>query len=118
MRFLKKPEGSTMDFIAVQALPRLKIFFATKNVALLERLIQLLTMIARVKQDYYPKLEVLGVVEYLPQWLSHSEVGIRVKTLNLIGNMAKYSNYFMAEFTRHGIAAAIIGTLNTSGNNH
>lgn len=60
-----------MDFITVQALPKLKPFFTTKNVSLLERLIQLLTIIARAKQDYYAKLEVLGIVEFLPQWLCH-----------------------------------------------
>jgi hypothetical protein len=57
-------------------------------------------------------------VDKLPIFLSDTDLRIRIKALNLIGNMAKYSNFFIDSFKEHKIPTAIIGTLSSAGGNH
>jgi hypothetical protein len=110
-RILKKCDSSVLDYIAVQGLVKLKPFLTTRNKELLSRLLQLISTLARAKPDFYPKIESLGIVELLIKYLADEDIGIKAKTLNLIGNMAKHSNFFMNEFMKHSIVNGITGTL-------
>lgn len=40
---------------------------------------------------------------------------IKIKALNLIGNMVRYENFFYADFTKNNILSAIVGTLSGGG---
>jgi hypothetical protein len=92
---LKKCDSSIYDYIAVQGFVKLKPFLTTKNYDLLARLLHLLSTLARAKVDFYPKIESLGIVELMSRYLSEGDINIRVKAMNLVGNLTKHSNYFI-----------------------
>lgn len=72
----------------------------------------MLSALARVKADFYGKIESLKVVELFTRYLTDSDERIRVKTLNLIGNMTKHSNFFISDFMKHNVIGSIVSTLN------
>lgn len=117
MRILKKCDPNVLDFVAVQALGKLKPYFETANIELLARLLQIASIVARAKPDFYPKLQQLELSGKLVRYLSDPDPNLRVKVLNLIGNMGKHNDFFIEEFKKNGIPAAIVGTLSsTTGN--
>ena len=118
MKLLKKGEPSTLDFLAVQILPKLKVFFDTRNNEILSRLLYIVSTIARAKADFYPRIASLDFGSKFSRYLSDPDINIRVKALNLIGNMVKHNNYFFEDFKKNGVPAAIVGTLSSAGGNH
>lgn len=117
MRIIKKCDSKVLDFITVQALPKVIGYFDTRNSELLVRLLQIASVVARAKPDYYPKLQQLELSSKLCRYLTDPDVNTRIKALNLIGNLAKHNSYFLEEFKRFGVPAAIVGTLSSAGGN-
>lgn len=57
-------------------------------------------------------------MDLLGRYLADEDLKIRVKALNLVGNMVKHSSYFLNEFIKQNIISGIVGTLKGSGSSH
>jgi|JI6StandDraft_1071083.scaffolds.fasta_scaffold07333_7 hypothetical protein len=117
VRLVRKCDMTVLDYVTVQALSKLKPFFDTRNSELLARLLLITSAVARAKADFYPKLQSLELSSKLPRYLADPDPTIRTKALNLIGNMCKHSGFFLEEFRKYGVPAAIVNTLSSAGGN-
>ena len=86
--------SNTLDFIAVQGLPKLKPFLTTDDKDLLLQIILAVTHLARSKQEYYPNINQLSIVKSIPIFLTLRQ-DIKIATLKLLGNLLKHSAEFL-----------------------
>lgn len=83
-----------MDFVAVSGLPKISKYCKQKSNNLTLEIVQIISHLARAKVDYYPNIADTKIIEMIPKWLNSENEQLICRTLNLVGNLAKYSTYF------------------------
>ena len=94
--------NNTLDYIAVQGLPKLKAFIHTSNKDLILQIILLVAHLARTKIDYYPNIHQLSIIKVLPACL-RDRSDIKIASLKLLGNLLKHSSDFMEQLSEISI---------------
>lgn len=118
LKVLQKSSGSTLDYMAISGLQKLKKLLSHSNPEILLELVQIVSHLARSKMDYYPNIAQIGLIEHIPRYLLSPNELVREKTLNLVGNLAKHSIQFFEDFVKYRVIGAIASTVSTKTNNY
>lgn len=94
INFRYSKDHNTLDYIAVQGLPKLKVFLETDNNELLLQMVLIVTHLARTKSDYYPNINQLGIIKFIPKYLQKGKE-LKIATLKLLANLLKHSEEFL-----------------------
>ena len=103
-------DNNTLDYIAVQGLPKLKQFLTTNDKDLLLQIILVVTHLARTKQDYYPNINQLTIIKQIPTYLTLRQ-DIKIATLKLLSNLLKHSPEFLDQLNELKILQQITSNM-------
>jgi hypothetical protein len=98
-----------VTFLGVKVIPMTKPYLNTKFEPLLVEIFVLISLITRDHSQFNTNVIETGIIRKLKEWLIEDKYSesIKEKALYLIGNLAKKSNFYFAEFEAFSVMESI-----------